>query len=548
MAETPPDAGDGRPAPTTTAGSRASERGAGWGCRTPGSFDARWRAAQRLLPRRERGRSLNWKAPRTTLAARNELLVKLADPSHDQRRAWVAAQARAGAPADLTVDRRDLAEAALLVIGDPGEGDRSQFAVVPPLEAMAEGTDMLVVCGDVVYPAGDVNEYAGKFYEPYGSQRRPIYAVPGNHDWDDGALAGFMLHFCGAEAAPPEVARAVPGWLRATLWRRPRRPTAATLARARARRADPVTRSDQPGSYFAVRTGPLLLVGIDTGFGRSIDRDQARWLREVSRRPGPKVLVSGRPLYVDGRREPGGIEGEPEATIDDVVRDPAHGYIAAIGGDVHNYQRYPVAVEGGRVVQYLVNGGGGAFMSGTHTVDRIDIPNVDPSLPPTREEDARLYPLRGDSLAYFSQLYEEKLHARPLLTRLLGGRRPAGPIEALAISAPVARRLMSERHGVPTPGLEDVRAQPHHRAAAQVVLRLPSGPHGRRIYYSLWDWDHPPFFKSFLRIDATAEAVRFRCVAATGCGEHERVPPVEDDVTWSAATGEWTVAERVPSR
>ncbi len=32
-------------------------------------------------------------------------------------------------------------------------------------------------------------------------------------------------------------------------------------------------------------------------------------------------------------------------TVDDIVREPAHGYLAAIGGDVHNYQRYSVLVN-----------------------------------------------------------------------------------------------------------------------------------------------------------------------------------------------------------
>ena len=533
--------------PPTTNNSRVSEEGAGWRCDSPGTFERLWRRAHRFAPLRDRGRSLSWKAPRTILAARNELLVGLADPANAQRRAWVAAQARAGVPKDLTVDRRELQALSLVMLGDPGEGDRSQFAVLPPLEVMAEGTDLLFVCGDVVYPAGDVNEYVWKFHEPYGAQPRPIYAVPGNHDWDDGGLHGFMLHLCGVEAAPPEVARAVPRWLRTTLWRSPEPASGEALRRARERHGSPRTRSGQPGPYFALQTGPLLLVGIDTGFGRQIDRDQARWLREVSMRPGPKVLVSSRPLYVDGRREPGEIEDAPGQSIDDIVRRPEHGYIAAIGGDVHNYQRYPVAVEGDRVIQYIVNGGGGAFMSGTHAVDRVDIANANPALPPTREQDVRLYPLRGDSLAFFSRLYQEKLGSRRLLARLLAGRRLGGSPEGLALPPPVARRLVSERCGLPTHGLDDVRVEPHHRAAAGIVFRLPAGPRGRRLYYSLWDWDHPPFFKSFLRLDATAEQVRIRCVAATGCGEHETEPPVEDEVSWSAGTGRWTVHSRPAS-
>jgi hypothetical protein len=56
----------------------------------------------------------------------------------------------------------------------------------------------MVLLSDVVYAAGDVNQYLEKFYKPYGGYLNPIYAIPGNHDWYDG-LDGFMFHFCGAE-------------------------------------------------------------------------------------------------------------------------------------------------------------------------------------------------------------------------------------------------------------------------------------------------------------------------------------------------------------
>ena len=56
----------------------------------------------------------------------------------------------------------------------------------------------MVICSDVVYPDGDVNEYLNKFFRPYKDYTKPIYALPGNHDWYDG-LNGFMIHFCGAK-------------------------------------------------------------------------------------------------------------------------------------------------------------------------------------------------------------------------------------------------------------------------------------------------------------------------------------------------------------
>ena len=47
-------------------------------------------------------------------------------------------------------------------------------------------------------------------------------------------------------------------------------------------------------------------------------------------------------------------------------------------------------------------------------------------------------------------------------------------------------------------------------------------------------------FKQFLRIDATADEVRIRCFAVSGCGPQENEPPVEDDlVARRAPDGTW---------
>ena len=57
----------------------------------------------------------------------------------------------------------------------------------------------------------------------------------------------------------------------------------------------------------------------------------------------------------------------------------------------------------------------------------------------------------------------------------------------------------------------------------------------RRIYTRLFSPSSatysPPFFKCFLRLDVTPQAVRLRCFAATGKRAQELRPPVEDEVT-----------------
>ncbi|CAM5661859.1 Metallophosphoesterase OS=Streptomyces tendae OX=1932 GN=GUR47_22415 PE=4 SV=1 [Streptomyces tendae] len=60
------------------------------------------------------------------------------DPTATRSR-WTAQRAAAGAPADKVIRREDPDRFSFLVIGDTGEGDDPQYAVVPGL-LEAEGT------------------------------------------------------------------------------------------------------------------------------------------------------------------------------------------------------------------------------------------------------------------------------------------------------------------------------------------------------------------------------------------------------------------------
>jgi hypothetical protein len=520
-------------------GSARSEREAGWRCSEEGRYHELLEEAHGVPsatggPRPGPIRQFRWSLA-TGRQARNEKLAKLADPSNDQRRAWLA-----DGPRDLVV-RTELPRDAVsfLVLGDPGEGDASQFAVVPPLLRVGADTDFMVIASDVVYPAGDANDYPRKLYVPYRDFRKPIYAVPGNHDWDDGALAGFMFHFCDREDIPAGVLGAVPAALR-PFWHRPTPPDEVARDYRDARRRE-VPQPTQPGPYFALDAGPVLVLTLDVGIRGSVDREQAAWFRDTARSdPRPKVVVGGKTIWLEGRYDPPVLEGG--GTVDDLVRAPEHGVVAYLSGEIHNYQRYPVAAPGGRTIQYVVCGGGGAFTQGTHIVGRIEAPNPTAGLPPVLERDVRMYPLRADSLSFFSELYAAKLGelARyPVARRLedLLARRGMPYPEDLWIRPAAAERIVSEWTGIPSEreSVEPTRAE---RRAAEIVRWLPSG-HFAEIYYPFWDWDRPPFFKSFVRVDATEGEVTLRCYAATGCGEHEASPPLEDEVRWTLEAG-WT--------
>lgn len=513
--------------------SRESRAGAGWECAEPGSF-------HRLMP--PGARPLSWLSPVPLLKSRNDLLARaFADPTNAARREWVDGQVATGVDPDFTVRATaDRERAAFLVLGDPGEGDASQYCLVPGLLNRGADTDFLCIASDVIYPAGGVNEYETKFYRPYERYPAPIYAVPGNHDWYDG-LHGFMRHFCGArrerkprpdpaaEGQRSRVQRALHLLRRLVwclvwrlVWRAPPAADEEKIERMRELRGHPGQRARQPGPYFALEAGPLLLVGIDTGITGQIDREQGAWLERVSRSSTkPKILLTGTPLYADAQRRPVPIEGT-DTSVDDIVREPAHRYLAAIGGDRHNYQRYPVRMGTGRTIQYIVSGGGGAFLHDTHAIPYVDLPGVS-------EGDFRCYPLRSDSLSMLSQTYRRKLGW------LLGD---------VFVPPDQAAAMLAQQHGqAPVrEGDRGVAVSPATRRGYCIVTRLPRRFPGMLQEYvqRFFDRNDPPLFRSFLRVDASADEITIRCFAATGCRAHEVDPPLEDTVRCVRdASGEW---------
>ncbi|WP_248965646.1 metallophosphoesterase family protein [Sphaerisporangium perillae] len=519
--------------------SRVSEEGAGWSCQEIGTF-------QKLRPD---SRSFSWLKWRTLLRSRNEILAQLfGDPSDEVRRRWMAARKEQGVDPGLRIEVDPGPEYSFLILGDTGEGDASQYAVVPGMLALGADTAFAVVASDVIYPTGSGNEYEDKFFRPYKDYPAPIYALPGNHDWYDG-LGGFMRVFCDAPALEAERRgfSFSPAGFRGLLWKRPETVDEPRLAAARSRRSLPGQRAAQPGPYWVIDLPGLLLVGIDTGIRGGIDRDQAAWLRRVSADPRPKVLITGKPIYDRNEYHPCPIEDG--GTVDEIVRDPANNYVAAIGGDTHNYQRYPVRV-GDRTIQYIVSGGGGAFMHATHTIPRVDVGGV-------REDDFKCYPLRGDSLSFYSKLYRDRfgqrwLYLTPdeglvLMSEHIGNLppRPVGTGDGTA-DEPAPGEAATAGQDVPDAAAGDGAAGGPDGAGVEITtrmkwaagllggrpmpVRLPLGHAFHRWFSELSDWDSPPFFKSFLHVSVEGGKLRIRCFAATGCRPQEVEPPMEDEV------------------
>jgi hypothetical protein len=507
---------------TAVRSSRTSREAAGWGCTTKADLSGLYR------PDFEHGQ-FSWISPRPLWDSRNDKIARwFGDSTDDERKRWVEAQRRSGVDPDFTLRQyADRDEVSFFVLGDPGEGDDSQYHVLRPLHATSEGIAFTYILSDVIYPAGDVQDYLDKFLWPYQKLPGPIYAIPGNHDWYDG-LHGFMTIFCGADPDLRPPAKLSKNRLKRAFldltWREPTEAEQEELEEMLALRPEP---ANQPAPYFAIDLKELLLVGIDTGIQGELDDEQGAWLERMSALPKDKILMTGKPLVIDAGRKTTRIDGGAR-TVNEIVDDPANRYVAVIAGDIHNYQRYPVRTHG-RVVQHLISGAAGAYTKATHRIPKATLEGCG-----CEEDDFRCYPRRGDSLAAYSVL----------LDRAIG--RGKGRFVVPHEEAP---KIMSLRLEGVDPRRDADRAadiSPAALRASRFVFPFSgggiTGPFHEYLS-ELLDWNDPdpPLFKSFLRIDTRPGEIEIRCYAATGCEEHADDPPLEDWLRGTrVADGNWT--------
>src|SRR3954447_22119180 len=110
--------------------SRTSTAGAGWeACSGCGA----WKTD---VP--DDAKPLSWLRPATLWRSRNDVIARrFHDPVDAARMRWVRLARAQGCDPDFVVERAS-GDSSFLVIGDPGEGDDSQYAVVPGLLSQAE--------------------------------------------------------------------------------------------------------------------------------------------------------------------------------------------------------------------------------------------------------------------------------------------------------------------------------------------------------------------------------------------------------------------------
>jgi 3',5'-cyclic AMP phosphodiesterase CpdA len=251
-----------------------------------------------------------------------------------------------------------------LVVGDPGEGDASQRALSARIARVGAGADVrfMVIASDVVYPTGSMKNYEANFWLPFKGFDKPVYAIPGNHDWYD-ALEGFVATFFQPESARVAMRARVEADNRLTSTTDGRIAWLVDEA-ARLRREYGVPTGFQRAPYFQIQTERFALFAIDTGVLRRVDDDQLTWLRAAleESRGKFKMAILGHPFYAGGENV--AVGDDDFISLQRLLRE--HEVDVVMAGDTHDLELYVEGYRAGggeRVMHHVVNGGGGAYLS-----------------------------------------------------------------------------------------------------------------------------------------------------------------------------------------
>jgi uncharacterized membrane protein HdeD (DUF308 family) len=254
------------------------------------------------------------------------------------------------------------ADFSFIVIGDTGEGDASQEVLRDQLLAVAGRDDVrfVVISSDVVYPNGSMKDYEAKFWLPFKGVDKPVYAIPGNHDWYD-ALEAFLATFLQPDAARLAMRARAEADLRLSSTTETRIDSLIQQA-TRLRGEYAVPTGFQRGPFFEVQSDRFALVAIDTGIVKRIDPAQQAWLESALDRARGKTIMAvvGHPFYAGGYDQTPGHDDFVELKRLLLER----GVTIMMAGDTHDLEYYAEPPAQGQTgIHYFVNGGGGAYLS-----------------------------------------------------------------------------------------------------------------------------------------------------------------------------------------
>jgi hypothetical protein len=242
----------------------------------------------------------------------------------------------------------------------------------------------LVVSSDVIYPAGAIEDYERNFYLPFQGFTKPVYAIPGNHDWYD-ALEGFNANVLEPKAARAAIEARVEADYGLTSTNA-RRMDKLVAEAARLRGLYGVDVAHQRAPFFEVQTEDFALLAIDTGILRSVDGRQWAWLERALDRSRGKftMAIVGHPRFAGGHDTPpvaeGGDVSDASASFAALYRLLASRNVKiAMAGDTHDFEYYKEKIGGDgatRSMHHFVNGGGGAYLSIGTALDFPKQPDV----------------------------------------------------------------------------------------------------------------------------------------------------------------------------
>jgi 3',5'-cyclic AMP phosphodiesterase CpdA len=266
-----------------------------------------------------------------------------------------------------------------IIIGDPGEGDASQHSLRSQLLDVSRQPDVkfMVISSDVVYPSGAMKDYEARFWLPFMGVTKPVYAIPGNHDWYD-ALEGFAATFFEPDAARTAMKARVEADNHLTSTTDSHiEQLIAEATRLQDLYRVPVQRQKLP--YFQFQTDRFALFAIDTGVARQIDPAQQSWLEGGLKAAAgkTKMVLLGHPFYAGGHDQTDGVENF------EALKELLTKYEVDIimGGDTHDLEYYLEhqrnSSGGARLVRHFVNGGGGAYLSFGTSLDWPKSPITD---------------------------------------------------------------------------------------------------------------------------------------------------------------------------
>lgn len=240
-------------------------------------------------------------------------------------------------------------------VADVGDGYNSTYTIAYLLgkkylkinnENLPQG-DILIMGGDQVYPTPTrenyilrtTNLYSDAYPDQGKENRKPLYVLPGNHDWYDG-LRLFSSFFCS---------RGKQNQFGQSNWKLP-----------------------QERSYFFIKLpNNWRILGIDTQLECDIDKTQADYfltqLKDDEDHKLKKIIICvSEPSWLTANLDERYKRGLQFIT-NNIIKASYKTYqiCSVISGDLHHYARYK-ELNG---TEFITAGGGGAFLHPTHSLN-----------------------------------------------------------------------------------------------------------------------------------------------------------------------------------